>query len=183
MSEEKKENLTPESESENLAKELDELRDTFQAAYDETVKEEQSAPVIQELEEEAVEEEEEEEAEENEAPYPYAHAKSGKKNKKDGKKKKSKLPIIIPLILCLFIILPLGAYFVTTLAVPDFSDFISCLVAAESSSEPADAIDSYTDALEYCDGNELFKAYEQIIHEKIVLLTYRELAEMRRELE
>ena len=174
MSEEKKENLTPDAEDANLKKELEELKDTFQAAYDETVKEEQSAPVIQELEEEIPEEEEEEEAEENEAPYPYAHAKSGKKNKKDGKKKKSKLSIIIPLILCLLIILPLGAYFVTTIAVPDFSDFMSCIVSAESSKEPADAIESYTDALEYCTDNEILKAYSQIIHEKIVLLTYED---------
>ena len=37
MSEEKKENLTPDAENENLHKELEELKDTFQAAYDETV--------------------------------------------------------------------------------------------------------------------------------------------------
>lgn len=175
MSEEKKENLTPDTENESLKKELEELKDTFQTAYDETVREEQSAPVIQELEEIVEEEEEAEETEENEKPYPYAHAKSGKKTKKeDKKKKKSKLPIIIPLVLCFLIILPLGAYFVATLAVPNFSNFVSCLVAAESSSEPADAIDSYTDALEYCGENELFKAYEQTIHEKIVLLTYED---------
>lgn len=175
MSEEKKENLTPDTEEESLKKELEELKDTFQTAYNETVQEEQSAPVIQELEEEVVEEEEEEEeAQENSKPYPYAHAKANKKNKKEEKKKRSKLPIIIPLILCLFIILPLGVYFIMTLAVPDFSNLMSCVVAAESSKEPADAIESYTDALEYCDGNEFFKAYAQIIHEKIVLLTYED---------
>lgn len=174
MSEEKKENLTPDAESESLKKELEELKDTFQAAYDETVKEEQSAPVIQELEEEVVEEEDEE-TEENSNPYPYANAKTAKKSKKkEAKNKKSKLPIIIPLVLCVFIIIPLAAYFVMTLAVPNFSNLMSCVVAAESSKDPADAIDCYTDALEYCDDSEFLKAYEQIIHEKIVLLTYED---------
>ncbi len=174
MSEEKKENLTPDTESESLEKELEDLKDTFQTAYDETVKEEQSAPVIQELEEEVEEEEEETAEETNEKPYPYAHAKQGKKNKKEAKTKKSKLPIILPLVLCILIILPLGAYFITTLVVPDFSNFISCLVAAESSKEPSEAIDSYTDALEYCEGSEFLATYEQTIHEKIVLLTYED---------
>lgn len=171
MCEKKEENLTPDTGEKTLNEELEQLKDTFQAAYDETVKEEQNAPVIQELEEIIPEEDDEEESEEIEDPAP----KKSKKAKKEAKtKKKSKIAIILPLILCLFIIVPLFAYFVTTLTVPDFSNFISCIVSAEGASDASTAIDYYEDALSYCEENDSLSFYSQTIHEKITVLTYEQ---------
>lgn len=156
----------PAQEDEALADELESLRDTFQNVLDETTAEAEKQPVIQELDYRA----DEVSAEQSEdAPAETEETKKSAKVKKE--KKHRKALIIIPIVLCVLIIIPLLAYFIITIKVPDFNNFASAYLSASSAATPAERVTAYESALEYCGDDSFLAAFKQEILENIVTAT------------
>lgn len=159
---------TLENSGEELKDELESLRDTFQNVLDETTAEAAKEPVIQELdyhaEEKAAEDENTPEESEENAP----ETKKSKKNKKEGKKK-HKAAVIIPIVLCVLIIIPLLAYFIVTITIPDFNNFLSAYTSAASAETDAEKVSAYEAALEYCGEDSKLSFFRQDLLENIVV--------------
>ena len=151
-----------------LEGELEQLRDTFQEKYDETVEEAAAGPVIQELESHTAEPEEEAEEAEEEA---EAAAKPAKKKMKKGVK------ALIAVVVVLFVLLfgLLIAYFVMSVSNPNFNSLFSSLAAASSASTYEEKKTAYEEALSYCDGDSSSqKAMKNYVVDEILKAAYEE---------
>lgn len=155
---------------EDLQNELEELRDTFQTVLDETTAEAAAEPVIQELDYHADEPAESNGSEEDEevTNTESSASRKTKKPKKEGKKK-HRAAIIIPIVLCVLIIIPLLAYFIITLTIPDFSSFVSTYASAGAAESDAEKASAYEAALEYCGEDSKLSFFRQDILENIVV--------------
>lgn len=151
-----------------LEGELEQLRDTFQEKYDETVEEAAAGPVIQELEAHTAEPEEETGETEEEA---EAAAKPAKKKMKKGVK------ALIAVVVVLFVLLfgLLIAYFVMSVSNPNFNSLFSSLTAASSASTYEEKKTAYEEALSYCDGDSSFqKVMKNYVVDEILKAAYEE---------
>ncbi len=158
-----------ESDAEALNEELENLRDTFQEKYDETVEEANSEPVIQELEE-GEEEEDAPEEEEEEEISEIQTEKAPKKKKKTGKA----LAIALPITILVFIICVLGAYVVASMTNPNFSAFISTYAKATAAETYDDKVTYLEEAIEYCaDSESAFQtAMKSTLQEELAVAVY-----------
>ena len=161
---------TPEAPetSEALKGELDGLRDLFQQEWDRTVAESESKPPIQELEYEPEEDEDEPEEESGSEDAAEEEAKEKKEKKK---KKGGKALLVVLIIVLVLILIPLIAYFVISLKVPSFNNFMSAYTNAAAATEPAEKIEYLESALSYCDEGTILESMQQTIKEDIALAT------------
>lgn len=164
------------SEADMLREELESLRGTFQEQLDETTKELEHQPAIQELEygEEMIEEEEDEEGEEEKK----ESKKSSSSEKKPRKKRKvgKIIAITIPVVLLLIIVGLLLAYVVASITNPNFSSFISSYVQASATETYEEKIEYLEKAASYCTDKEskMQNAMRQLVLEDIVIAMYNE---------
>lgn len=159
------ENTEPQNgPSEALQGELNGLRELFQQEWDKSM-EEAAHPPIQGLEY-TPEPEEEPEEKPQDAPVSEPPAEEKKPKKKVGK-----VLLIILVILLVLILIPLIAYFVITIKVPSFNNFISAYTNAAAASEPADKISYLNSALEYCEEGTFLDSMRQSIQEDIAVYT------------
>lgn len=158
-------------EAEILAQELENLRDTFQEKLDESVKEAENEPAIQELEygEEMLEEHE---AEDEEA----VSENGGKKKKQKKGKTGKKIAIAVPIVLLVCVVCLLLTYVVASITNPNFSSFVSSYVQAGSAEEYDDKIDYLEKAASYCSDEDsaIWKAMKRVVLEDIVVEMYKE---------
>ena len=165
---EEAEEAAEESVDPELEGELEHLRDTFQEKYDETVEEAAGGPVIQELEAHTAEADEDadeadEESDEEEAPP--------KKKKRRG----LKAFIAVIIILAVFVFGMLIAYFVMSVSNPNFNSLVSTLAAASSAETYEDKLESYQEALTYCDGSSAMQqGMKEYIVDEILKAAYKE---------
>ena len=151
-----------------LEGELEQLRDTFQEKYDETVEEAAAGPVIQELESHVAEAEEETEEAEEEA---AAAAKPAKKKMKKG----VKALIAVVIVLAVFVFGLLIAYFVLSISNPNFNSLVSSLASASSAATYEEKKTAYEEALSYCDGDSSSqKAMKNYVVDEILKAAYEE---------
>ena len=159
------ENAEPQAgPSEALQGELNGLRELFQQEWDKSM-EEAAHPPIQGLEY-APEPEDEPEEQPQDAPVSEPPAEEKKPKKKVGK-----VLLIILVILLVLILIPLIAYFVITIKVPSFNNFISAYTNAAAAAEPADKISYLNSALEYCEEGTFLDSMRQSIQEDIAVYT------------
>lgn len=159
---------TVEAADEGLNDELESLRDTFQNVLNETTAEAAEEPVIQELDYTAEKNAEDDGNASEENGAEASADKKAKKAKKEGKKK-HKAAIIIPIVLCVLIILPLLAYFIITITVPDFTSFVSAYTSAGAAETDAEKASAYESALEYCGEDSKLSLFRQDVLENIVV--------------
>ncbi len=161
-----------ESAKEELESELEQLKNTFQEKYDETVEEAEAGPVIQELEEgeEEEEEDEEEEADENDTEEEFEI--KPKKKRKKGKI----IAITLSVLVLVTIIGSLGAYMVASVTNPNFSSFISAYSQAAAAETYEDRVNYLETALTYCsDKDSVFQAaMAATVKEEIVVAIFEE---------
>ena len=151
-----------------LEGELEQLRDTFQEKYDETVEEAAHGPVIQELETHSSEAEEE--AEEAEEAVAEA-AKPAKKKMKKGVK--ALLAVVIAVAVLLFGLLI--TYFVMSVTNPNFNSLVSSLANAYSAEGYDAKKTAFEEALSYCDGDSSTQtAMKDYIVDEILKAAYEE---------
>lgn len=166
------ENGTNENDAAKLNEELENLRDTFQEKLDETVKEAENAPEIQELEygEEMIEDDEE--TEEENASSEKANTKKAKKKRKPAKV----IAITVPIVLLVLIVGVLLTYVVASVTNPNFSSFVSSYVQSTSAEEYDDKISYLEKAASYCSDNDslVWKAMKKVVLEDIVVAIYNE---------
>lgn len=156
--------------SEALRGELNGLRDLFQQEWNRTVAEAENEPPIQALEYEP--EAEEEPEEEPQAASAAEDAPKEKKAKKEKKQKKHGKALLIVLVIVLVLVLiPLIAYFVISIKVPSFNNFISAYFNAAAAKEPAEQIQYLESALSYCDEGTVLEEFKQTIMEDIAVAT------------
>ncbi|MBQ6067761.1 MAG: hypothetical protein IJK89_13195 [Clostridia bacterium] len=151
-----------------LEGELEQLRDTFQEKYDETVEEAAAGPVIQELEAHTAYAEEDADEADEEAEEAAAPAK---------KKKRRGLKAFIAVIVILAVLVfgVLIAYFVMSVSNPNFNSLISSLAAASSAQTYEDKLDAYQEALTYCDGESAMQqGMKEYIVDEILKAAYQE---------
>lgn len=149
--------------SEALQGELDGLRELFQQEWDRTVAESESQPPIQDLEYEPEgEDEPEEETEETE------ETQEPVKEKKP-KKKRGKALLVVLIIVLVLVLIPLIAYFVISIKVPSFNNFMSAYTNAAAAKEPEDRISYLEDALGYCEDGTFLDSMKQSIMEDIAV--------------
>ena len=139
-----------ESAKEELESELEQLKNTFQEKYDETVEEAEAGPVIQELEEGEEEEEEDEEEEADEDDTEEEFEIKPKKKRKKGKI----IAITLSVLVLVTIIGSLGAYMVVSVTNPNFSSFISAYSQAAAAETYEDRVNYLETALTYCSDND-----------------------------
>ncbi|MBE6716961.1 MAG: hypothetical protein E7573_08580 [Ruminococcaceae bacterium] len=157
-------------ESEKLNEELENLRDTFQEKYDETVNEANELPVIQELEEGAEEEEPEEEDENEEKSQASEKPRKQKKNRKG-------LKIAIISVVAVLLVSVIGILVTALAVVVSDPDIIQCfdLYAKASSAETyEEKTELYEEAISLSkDSDSMFmKALNVMLLEETVVLTY-----------
>ena len=154
--------------SDALRGELDGLRDMFQKEWDRAVAESEGEPPIQSLEYEpnAEEEPEEETAETEETETEGTDAKEKKPKKKHGK-----ALLIVLIVLLVLILIPLIAYFIISIKVPSFNNFMSAYTNAAAAKEPVERISYLEDALGYCEDGTLLDSMKQSIMEDIAVAT------------
>ena len=151
-----------------LNEELETLRDTFQAKYDETVGETIAGPVIQELETRSAEVEED--AEETETAGETA-AKPVKKKMNKG----VKALIIIAVVIAVLVFGLLIAYFVLSVSNPNFNSLVSSLGSASSAQTYEEKKTAYESALSYCEGDSASQnAMRDYIVDEILKAAYSE---------
>lgn len=155
MSEDKTKTLpgNEKTEADLLREELENLRGTFQQKLDETTKEMESMPVIQELEygEDMTEEYD---AENEEQPVEKHTKKSVKKKHKVGKI----IAITIPAVLLALIIAFLAAYVAVSISNPNFNSFVSAYAMGNKAESYDEKISYYEKAVEFCtDENSKFQ--------------------------
>ena len=151
-----------------LEGELEQLRDTFQEKYDETVEEAAGGPVIQELEAHAADADEDADEADEEAEEAAAPAK---KKKRRG----LKVFIAVIVILAVFVFGLLITYFVMSVSNPNFNSLISSLAAASSAQTYEDKLDAYEEALTYCDGDSAMQqGMKEYIVDEILKAAYQE---------
>ena len=151
-----------------LTEELENLRDTFQQKYDETVEETVAGPVIQELETHTVEVEEETEEAEIDA---ASVAKPAKKKMKKG----VKALLIVVIILVVLVFGLLISYFVLSVSNPNFNSLVSSLASASSAQTYDEKKSAYESALSYCEGDSTSqKAMRDYIVDEILKAAYSE---------
>ena len=155
---------TPAGPSEALQGELNGLRELFQREWDKSM-EEAEHPHIQGLEYEP-EPEEEPEEEPQDAPVSEPPAAEKKPKKKAGK-----VLLIVLIVLLVLILIPLIAYFVISIKVPSFNNFMSAYTNAAAAAEPADKITYLNSALEYCEEGTFLDSMRQSIQEDIAVYT------------
>ncbi len=154
----------PAGPSEALQGELNGLRELFQREWDKSM-EEAEHPHIQGLEYEP-EPEEEPEEEPQDAPVSEPPAAEKKPKKKAGK-----VLLIVLIVLLVLILIPLIAYFVISIKVPSFNNFMSAYTNAAAAAEPADKITYLNSALEYCEEGTFLDSMRQSIQEDIAVYT------------
>ncbi len=161
------ENTAPADEpvADSLNEELENLRETFQEKYDETVEEAQNGPVIQELEE--GEPEDEPDGDDDSEEETDIAEKKPKKKKKVGKI----IAITVPVLLLLVVVGSLIAYVVASVTNPNFNSFISTYAQASAAETYDEKITYLEKALEYCsDKDSVFQqAMAVTIQEEIVV--------------
>lgn len=155
---------SPAGPSEALQGELNGLRELFQREWDKSM-EEAEHPHIQGLEYEP-EPEEEPEEEPQDAPVSEPPAAEKKPKKKAGK-----VLLIVLIVLLVLILIPLIAYFVISIKVPSFNNFMSAYTNAAAAAEPADKITYLNSALEYCEEGTFLDSMRQSIQEDIAVYT------------
>ncbi len=165
------------ADKDELADELEALKNTFQEKYDETVEEAEAGPVIQELEEGEDDEDEDDEDDEDDDDEDDEDDDDDE-DEKPGKKKKTGKIIAITLA-CLVLVTVIGslaAYMVASVTNPNFNSFVSAYSQAISAEKYEDKIKYFESALTYCsDKDSVFQnAMAATVMEEIVVAIYEE---------
>ena len=161
---------TPEAADDALNNEIQGLRDLFQAEWDKSVAEAQEHPPIQALDYTPEEDEEEEDGADEEKDGEEEPAPEESEKPKKEKKKRGKALLVVLIVLLVLILIPLITYFVISIKVPNFNNFISAY-ANSLSAEGSDAKIAYLEeALDYCGEGTVLEKCKQTIYEDLTVL-------------
>lgn len=156
------------AESEKLNEELENLRETFQEKYDETVNEANELPVIQELEEGS----EEEEAEDDEPAE--IHSVSEKSHKKKNRKGVKIAVVAVIIVLVLGIIASLVTALAVIISDPGIIESFKVYSSAAATEDYTEKMKLYDEAVSLSKDSEspFMQALNVLILEEAVVTTY-----------